>query len=67
MEQLRCTFQFEPTPQLISLGKGDDWWFRSEPRRTLGDWIAEMEAQPAFAVLCGGAQPIAAYIEQGRI
>jgi hypothetical protein len=36
MEQLRCTFHFEPTPDLRALGKGHDWWFRSEPRRTLG-------------------------------
>lgn len=67
MEQLRCTFHFAETPELQALGKGDDWWFRSEPRRTLSDWIAEMEAQPAFNVLNAGAEPIATFIKQGVV
>ena len=67
MEQLRCTFDFEPTPELSALGKGDDWWFRSEPRRALNDWFEEAEAQSAFSVLRGGCRPVAAYIEQGRV
>jgi hypothetical protein len=67
MEQLRCTFEFESTTQLRAFGNGDDWWFRSEPRRTLSDWIAHVEAMPSFGVVRERVAPADGYFEQGRI
>ena len=67
MEQLQCAFQFGQTTDLRTLEKGDSWWFRPETRRTLNDWIAEMESLPAFNVLRNGLRPAASVIEQGRV
>jgi hypothetical protein len=67
MEQLRCTFEFESTVERQALGNGDDWWFRSEPRRTLSNWIAKVEVLPSFGVVRERVPPTNAYIEQGRI
>jgi hypothetical protein len=67
MEQLQCTFHYEPTAELRALGSGDDWWFRSEPRRTLDSWVTEIEALPAFDVLRRRLRPVESFIKQGRI
>lgn len=45
MEQLHCTFFFEPTPELRALGSGDKWSGGS-----LDAWFAQIEELPAFTV-----------------
>src|SRR2546422_9589195 len=60
MEQLHCTFRFEPTEQLRFLGSGERWMSGD-----LGTWLADVEASPVFAVLPQPLSPPATFrIEQ---
>jgi hypothetical protein len=45
MEQLHCTFFFEPTPGLRALGSDNEWSGRS-----LDAWFAQIEELPAFTM-----------------
>ncbi|HZS24691.1 MAG TPA: hypothetical protein VFA30_06840 [Gaiellaceae bacterium] len=63
MEQLHCTFQYEPTEELRALGAGDEW--------IVGDLDAgfgNVESLPVFAVLRDRlGTPIEHRIEQERV
>lgn len=41
MEQLRCSFYYEPTAQVLEFGSGDDWL----------DDVSEAESFPVFSVM----------------
>jgi hypothetical protein len=63
MEQLHCTFEFEPTESLRGLGSGEHWIADD-----LADGLGRIEALPIFAVLREPPlPPRAARIEQGQV
>jgi hypothetical protein len=60
MEQLQCTFYFEPTDDLRALDAGDEWVVGD-----LASGFAEIEALPVFQVIDRHTTaPLAARIEQ---
>lgn len=63
MEQLHCTFFFEPTPELQALGSDSEWSGRS-----LDVWFAQVEELPAFTVPANSGVPLLeSRIEQERV
>jgi hypothetical protein len=63
MEQLHCTFYFEPSDELRQFGSGDQWIAGD-----LSSGLAELEALPVLAVLrTPTAPPIEVRIEQEQV
>lgn len=63
MEQLHCTFEFEPTEALRDLGSGEHWIAGD-----LADGLDRVEALPIFTVLREPpVPPSAARIKQGHV
>jgi hypothetical protein len=63
MEQLHCTFEFEPTEALRGLGSGEHWIAGD-----LADGLGRVEALPIFAVLREpSVPPSAARIKQEQV
>jgi hypothetical protein len=63
MEQLHCTFEFEPTEALRGLGPGEHWIAGD-----LADGLGKVEVLPIFAVLREPpVPPSAARIEQEQV
>ena len=64
MEQLHCTFSFEPSDGLRSLGSGDRWRYGS-----LEQWVDEVEAFPVFhAAVVQPKEPLVdAFVRQEHV
>jgi hypothetical protein len=61
MEQLHCTFYYEPTPALREVGSDDLWCGES-----LSQWVAQVELMPGFAAPSGEI-PTSMRIEQFEV
>jgi hypothetical protein len=62
MEQLHCTFYYEPAPALRELGSGELWSFGL----SLPEWIAQVERMPGFDATREQI-PVSARIEQWEV
>jgi hypothetical protein len=57
MEHVGCTLCFASAEDLLALGAGHEWYFRSEPHRTFDEWADGVEALAAFASTLGIRRP----------
>lgn len=62
MEQLRCTFYYEPTAELLAFGSGERWL-----PPDLESGFAEVESLPVFGVLRDRRPPLDRRVEQHEV
>jgi hypothetical protein len=62
MEQLHCSFYFEPSDEFRQFDSGGQWIVGD-----LGSGFAEVEALPVFAVFRSQLLPVEVRIEQEQV